>query len=692
MPSASSAVNPLCLIRHTSPPLKNPSMRLLFLTLSALVSSLSVLQPVEAAPTPENPALVKAIEALYKPNEFSDVRISPDGTYLAATIMLAEDRGALAILRRSDMKLTGTFKMSGRDIIDEFEWVNNERILLSIAESDGSRDKPSPMGEIYGVKFDGSEARLLAGGRSRNKGQRRRGDGSMEWAFLIDALRDDDEHVLVYVLPSGNRKGAYPRIERMHVATGKREVLSRSPVLNADFLVDEQQRVRFAWGLDEDYEHSLHYRDNNEAEWKPVPDPGGLHGRQFALGMSGDGKLAYLQVEQKSGPDELVSWNTATGERKPLMRHQRVDPAGLFYSSDGKQLLGIYYLDGRPEFNVFKRDHPDTDLLRTLMQSFPGEQVLFENATKDGSLVVFSVHSDRNPGEFFLHDRKSGSNRILLARRQWIDPDKMAEMRPIEYKARDGRKIHGFLSVPPGSDGRNLPLILNPHGGPVGVFDSWEFNSEVQLLVSQGYAVLQINYRGSGNYGRDFLLQGYRQWGGQMIDDQTDAVRWAIASGIADADRICIYGASYGGYAAMMGAAREPDLYRCAVGYVGVYDLPRMMKDDLVGDSGRGRAYFERTVGIDKEFLSSISPSRLADRIKLPVFLAAGGEDWRAPKIQSEMMRRALKRNGNDPEWMLAPFEGHGFYRLDINIEYYQRLLAFFDRHIGKPSAELASP
>jgi dipeptidyl aminopeptidase/acylaminoacyl peptidase len=666
-------------------------MKRIFLALSALIAGMCLNAAIEAASPPENPALTKVIESLYKPSKFSDVRISPDGTYLAATVMLDEDHGALAILRRSDMKLTGTFKMSDRDLVDEFEWVSNERILLSIAESDGSRDTPTPTGEIYGVNFDGSEARLLAGGRNDIKVQRSHGGVQFEWALLIDTLRDDDDHVLVYILPAGNSKGALSRIERMHVMTGKRKVLSRSPVVNASFLVDDQQRVRFAWGLDESFEHSLYYRDNNEAEWRRVPDPDGLHGYQYAIGMSGDGTLAYLQVQQKSGPDELVSWNTATNERKLMLRHESVDPADLFYSTDGRQLLGVGYLNGRPEFKFFKRDHPDTDLLRTLMQSFPGELVRIENATKDGALVVYSVNSDRNPGEFYVHDRRRGKSQFLLARRPWIDPDQMAEMRPISYKARDGQTIHGFLTVPPGSDGKKLPLILNPHGGPIGVFDSWSFNSEVQLLASQGYAVLQVNYRGSGNYGRDFQVQGHRQWGGRMIDDQTDAARWAITTGIADADRICIYGASYGGYAAMMGAAREPDLYRCAVGYIGVYDLPRMAKYDIVGDISRTRAYLERTLGADKAFLEEISPVGLADKIKVPVFLAAGGEDWRAPKAHSVAMRKALQRADNEPEWMLAPHEGHGFYRLNINIEYYQRLLAFFDRHIGKDSAAAAS-
>lgn len=639
-------------------------------------------------------ALAQAIEMFLKPSEFLDVRISPDGSYIAASIMLAEDRGALAILRRSDMKLVGTFKMGGRDIVESFDWVNKERILLGIAESEGSRDAPSSMGEVFGVDFDGGEARMLAGGRrlgTRGRSMVRK-DAKLERIYVIDSLRDDPDHVLIYVYPLAGKQGSYPRIERMHVRVPDREVLARSPVLDGDFLVDDQQRVRFAWGLDEQFEHTLFYREDNNAEWRQVPDPEGQQLEQYAVGMSADGTLAYLMAEQKAGPSELVSWDPKTGERKSLVKHAKVDPAGLFYSNDGKHLLGAYFEDGRPSISVLDGTHPDVALLRSLMQAFPGEQVEIENATDDGALVVFSVRSDRHPGEFFLHDRASGKNSMLLSRRQWINPDKMAEVRPVEYKARDGQLIQGFLTLPPGSSGRSMPLILNPHGGPIGVYDSWDFNEELQLLASKGYAVLQVNFRGSGNYGRKFLRQGYRQWAGLMIDDQTDAVRWAIAEGIADPERICIYGASYGAYAAMMGAVREPDLYQCAIGYVGVYDLPLLLKDESVADYRASRDYFHKTLGKEPELLSSISPTMLADRIKVPVFLAAGDEDWRAPKEHSERMRKALKRAGNAPEWMLALHEGHGFYRLEVNLEYYTRLLAFLDQHIGAGRKPAAAP
>lgn len=200
-------------------------------------------------------------------------------------------------------------------------------------------------------------------------------------------------------------------------------------------------------------------------------------------------------------------------------------------------------------------------------------------------------------------------------------------------------------------------------------------------MASRGYAVLQVNFRGSGGYGHAFQRAGFKQWGGAMQDDLTDATRWAIQQGITDPKRICIYGGSYGGYASLMGVAKEPDLYRCAVGYVGVYDMPMMYGRGDIQHWQSGTNYLEDTLGRDN--LEVISPTRLASKIKVPVFLAAGGEDKRAPIEHSEKMEKALRDAGVPVETLYFDTEGHGFYTEEHNREYYTRLLAFLDKHIG---------
>ena len=262
----------------------------------------------------------------------------------------------------------------------------------------------------------------------------------------------------------------------------------------------------------------------------------------------------------------------------------------------------------------------------------------------------------------------------------------MARVKPVELKARDGLAMRGYLTLPPGKDERNLPLIIYPHGGPFGIYDTWGFDTDPQILAAAGYAVLQVNYRGSGNYGRSFHQSGAQQWGLTMQDDLTDATRWAIEQGIADPNRICIYGASYGAYAALMGVAKEPDLYKCAVGYIGVYDLVKLSAQDS-RVSKRMNTWTSEWMGTGEK-LGPVSPNRIANRIKVPVFLAAGGEDETAPIDQSESMEAALRKVGVPVETLYYRTEGHGFYDVEHREEYYRRLLAFLSRSLGGSTAK----
>ena len=241
--------------------------------------------------------------------------------------------------------------------------------------------------------------------------------------------------------------------------------------------------------------------------------------------------------------------------------------------------------------------------------------------------------------------------------------------------------------MPARAAGGKAPLVLLPHGGPHGPYDSWFFDEDAQFLASRGYAVLQVNFRGSGGRGVNFQEAGYRQWGGKIVDDLVDATRWAIAQGEVDGNRVCAYGASFGGYASMMLAAREPELYKCAVGYVGVYDLKLLAKPNNDRRDNSRASTFRKFVGDDRAELDRNSPVTLAAKIKAPVFLVHGGNDKRAPVEHAHAMRAALTAAGRPPEWFLAPNEGHGFYDTANRTAFYEKLEAFLGRHIGKEAA-----
>jgi dipeptidyl aminopeptidase/acylaminoacyl peptidase len=454
--------------------------------------------------------------------------------------------------------------------------------------------------------------------------------------------------------------------------------------------MDANKDARFAWGEDLKNRQKVYYRAGKGKDWELVNDEHTSGRRLYPQHFAPDGSKVYVQVTEKTGPDSMQTWDVATRKLTPLVRDDDTDPQGLLLSADGRTPYAVFFMDGLPRAHVFAPEVPEAKLRATLAQSFPGHWVTITSYTKDEQKLVFRVASDRNPGEFYLFDRGAKKATYLLSRAEWIDPEQMAEMKPIKYVARDGRTIHGYLTLPRGMD-KNLPLILNPHGGPIGVSEAWGYNSEVQLFANRGYAVLQIDYRGSGNHGDEFMKAGYRKWGTGMIDDMTDAVAWAVKQGYVDKDRVCIYGASYGGYAAAQAVVREPDLYKCAVGYVGVYDLPMMYTRGDVRNRDAGTNYLEEAMGTGREFLVANSPARNADKIKVPVFLIAGKEDFRAHPDHSRAMRDALQKVGKLHEYIEKEYEGHGFFKEENNRELYTKMVAFFDKYTGNTAGQAAA-
>jgi dipeptidyl aminopeptidase/acylaminoacyl peptidase len=317
--------------------------------------------------------------------------------------------------------------------------------------------------------------------------------------------------------------------------------------------------------------------------------------------------------------------------------------------------------------------------------------VQFGSHTRDGRNVIVVVEGDRNPGEFYLYDASKKKLSFLLSRQPWIKPEQLAPMEPAKFAARDGLALHGFLTRPFGKDSaKKLPLVVFVHGGPYGIYDTWRYDSTVQMLASRGYAVLQVNFRGSGGYGEKFRDAGWREWGGKMQDDVTDATHWAIAEGYADPGRICIFGASYGGYAALEGAVKEPDLYRCAIGYVGIYDLGMMYKRGDIPQSKFGKNYLKRALGENANELDERSPVAHVDRLKAKVMLIVGGSDSRVPEEQGKQMHFALRGHNIEHEWIYQRNEAHGFYNETHTAEMYQKVLTFLDQQIGTQRASAA--
>jgi len=646
------------------------------------------------------PPTSASVEPYTRHDNFKLASIAPDGKHLVITVPIG-DHTSLIVLDPATLKPVSAFSVAGKTHVEDFIWANANRLLISVSEREGSLDEPVSTGEIFATNVDGKGQDLLFGYRAVNteqvSGTRIKSDRQQQAsAEMIARLPDDPGHVLVAITPwadTANQEN-FTTLEIMDIRDGQHRKLGTLPVRSAggaSVLADHKGRARFVYGPGQDSLNRLYYRESDDAPWTLIDDESTSHRVVTPMGFAADDSVAYLRSTEPTGPDSVQKFVVADKSMTPLLVDKSVNPHHLLYANGSrKDPIGVVYLDDKPRVTYFNPDSEAARLHRSLMASFDGQFVEPISSTDDGEIQLVEAYSDRDPGDIFEFTRSTKKAELLFSRMDWLDPTKMAEQRPFEFKARDGLAIHGYLTLPPGSSGKAMPLVVYPHGGPFGIFDAWGFDRDAQLLAAHGYAVLQVNYRGSGNRGADFEKAGYKQWGGTMQDDLTDATHWAIGSGIADKNRICIYGASYGGYAALMGVAKEPTLYRCAAGYVGVYDLEAMYH---VGDFQRlqrGQNYRKRTVGTDN--LAANSPVHLADRIKVPVLLAAGGRDKVATPEQTSAMESALKRAGVPVQTLVYPDEAHGFYDPKHVTEFDRQLLEFLDKNIGSGAKSGGAP
>ena len=621
---------------------------------------------------------------LAKHAQYKDVKISPDGKYLAATAVV-KGQTVLALIRLADTK-GNLVRPLAQDDVTKFWWASPTRVLYQVGERVGGYDVPFATGELFAVNADGSGATTLFGYRRNGMSTGshiQHATAEYGSAALIATIPDDPNHVLVSITPwSGtNLEGNMPSAFRMDVRNGDKTRMIVGPLRNAQFVADHQGRIRFAVGEDNDGNTKLYLHPLDRDGWQLMAEASGQ--RDLPIGFNRDDSAAYFTCPAPGGFG-ICRWIPQTQAMSLVWSNPTVEADGLLQGLADDSILGVGFMDGRSGTALFDPASTDAQTLLALMKQFPGESVRFVSGTRDGSLSVVLVEADADPGTFFLYDAKASKLTPLLARASWINPEQMARKQPFDFTARDGMKLHGYLSYPPGhSQDKNLPMVVLVHGGPFGIRDRWDYEPDVQAIATRGYAVLQVNYRGSGGYGYDYEHAGWREWGGKMQDDVTDATRWTIAKGIANAQRICIFGGSYGGYAALEGAVKEPDLYKCTIGYVGVYDLPLMYHRGDIPQSSFGEEYLKRQLGDDMTVLASHSPINQLGALKARVMLIVGGEDKRVPPIQGLSLHQALAARGIAHEWLFKPDEMHGFYNQANNTELYTKLLQFLAASIG---------
>lgn len=627
-------------------------------------------------------------EDFVRRNNFLAPVMSPDGKLLVLTQRTPKeprDEYATVVYQIDGMKLLSAVRSQAEFYPYRHYWITDTRIVSAQAQEFGTVGEPSATGELIAMNSDGSQIQYLYGYR-RGQGMASFGrdslgsvpddDGFGRFAW---APRVGDGQFLMTENPWGITART-SRLYSINSVRGSRRTVTEISQPGFNFIVQDDGKPRFAYGMDDNAEYAVFKLDDTKGEWQRFggDDKGdlrpvamsldnrhllgrlSLHGEQFSLireGVDGAGRTTLAQ--DKVGSFDEFEWGFA---------HQ-----GPFAASTP---VGI------PKPTYLEPERSDALLHKKLSSAFPGAIVHFITISRDGKRTLFSVSSDRDPGGYYLFDEATGKASILFENGSWIQPERMAEVRPIQFKARDGVDLHGYLTLPPQRGDAALPLVLMPHGGPHAA-DHWGYDEEAQFLASRGYAVLQINFRGSLGRGPKFEVDGYRQWGGRMIDDLVDGVRWTVAQGTVDQKRICAYGISFGAYASMMSAVKAPDLFKCVVGYSGVYDLPMIYDERSAKAGGKTYQYYLKTLGQDEKQLVAFSPSRQADKLTAPVLLIHGGADRVTPPEQADAMRAALTKAGRSPEWMSVYGEGHGFYSEKNRVAAYKKIEAFLNQHIG---------
>jgi dipeptidyl aminopeptidase/acylaminoacyl peptidase len=497
-------------------------------------------------------------------------------------------------------------------------------------------------------------------------------------AQIVDALDAFPNRMLVGL---NKRNKEVFDVYDLDLATGELTLVAENPGNITSWGADHAGKIRYAIATD-GVNNTYLYRDNPKAPFKPVLTTSfrDSFAPQF---FTADNKKLYVASNLGRDKVAVVLVDPATAkEQKIVYERDDVDIAGVAWSKHRKRASYASYETAKQARHYLDPDA--AKLFKGLEAKLPGYLVNLQSTTDDENRMIVAASNDRTPGARYLYDRAADKLTKLGEVQPWLPESKMSPQTPVVYTTRDGLTVNGYLTVPKGKEAKNLPVIVNPHGGPW-FRDSWGFNPEVQFLASRGYAVLQMNFRGSTGYGRKFWEASFKEWGGTMQNDITDGVQYLVKEGIADPKRICIYGASYGGYATLAGMTYTPDLYACGVDYVGVANLFTFLKTippywkpylemmyEMVGNPEK-----------DKDLLTKASPALNADKIKSPLLIAQGARDPRVNKDESDQMVAALKARGVEVPYIVKDNEGHGFRNEENQFAFYEQMEQFLDKHIG---------
>ena len=614
------------------------------------------------------------LETFFRNPKFATATLSPNGKFLATTANI-NGRFQLTVV---DVETSAAKNIAGHETRDVFRihWINDERIVFNIIDRDRTQNS----------SYSGLEAIDREGNRITNLGDPVSGDApKMGWSgkpyhMELAAIVKDDPNSIITL-------GYFPNGDlvpyRIESTTGRRKEIAYSIAgLPRDFVFDAKNQLRVVVTANAiESELTISYRDQPTQGWKILSKHSRFDPKLSVLAFDADDSMIVSAptADGRLGVYKFDFANNRPGELLAADKSVDVD-SGLVFSPDTQKLAGVRIQSEPPRTVWF--DKGLAALQAGIDKAYPGQVNMIYPGNAQAAMLIHS-YSSTNPGSYALYypDKKKLQN--LFATRPWIDAKKMSEQLVYDYAARDGLPIVSYLTLPQGHAPRELPLVVNVHGGPW-ARDHWGFNPEVQFLAAAGYAVLQPQFRGSTGFGDAHFRKSFGQWGLAMQDDITDGINSLVKQGIVDARRVCIMGASYGGYAAMMGLVKDPGLYRCGVNLLGVTDIRYLFTQGAWRNDRVAGYRLTEMIGdpdaLREQFIAT-SPARQADKIRAPVFMAYGDNDLRVPLLHGEDMRDALKKHQKVYEYMELYKEEHGFAKEETRYRVYGAIDAFLKKY-----------
>lgn len=610
------------------------------------------------------------VEDYFARPQASTFRFSPDGAYMSYREKDENKKNHIYVKDLKTGEVTRVIEEK-EELVRGYGWANNNR-LVYIMDKGGNENY-----HLFAVNLDGTNQKELTPFEGVQ-------------VSLLEALKEDEDHLII----SMNKNN--PQIfepYKINISTGELTQLFKnedpsSPIVGYTF--DKEGELRSYGMIRDGVNIDLYYAEEpgkfkllKQLNWK---DNFNILDFNYATENKHD---AYVASNLTSDKTTIYLYNLKEDKViKELFSHEQYDVSNLSTSRNRSYELDYFSYEGEknhivPVSDYYKKLH------KNITKKFPQYEYSIADVTDDESKYLIFIQSDRLYGMYYSYDAKTEKFEPLFNLMPQLKEEDMAEMRPITFKSRDGLTIHGYITLPKAAlQGQKVPLIVNPHGGPQGIRDSWGFNPEVQLFASRGYATLQVNFRISGGYGREFLESGFKQIGRKAMDDVEDGVQYVIDQGWIDKDKVAIYGGSHGGYAVLRGLTKTPDLYACGVDYVGVSNIFTFMKTippywkpylKIIKE-----IWYDDDLPEEKAMMEEVSPVFHIDKIKKPLMVVQGANDPRVNIDESDQIVSALRAKGMDVPYMVRYDEGHGFSKEDNRVAMYKAMLGFYAKHLNQ--------